>query len=112
VIRLTLGRRLSKLREKRGLDQAQLGEKLNLSKSTISAYERETRSPNPEIIVLLAEFFDTTTDFLLRGDIRTQNEIVDEEVAYFMEEINKLGEREQIYLKGKIEDMIKTLSKL
>jgi hypothetical protein len=49
---------------------------------------------------------------LLRGDIRPQNEVIDEEVAYFMEEINKLGEREQIYLKGKIEDMIKTLSKL
>jgi transcriptional regulator with XRE-family HTH domain len=109
---VTLGRRLSRLREKRGLDQAQLGEILNLSKSTISAYERDTRSPNPEIIVLLAEFFNVTTDYLLRGDIRPQNEIIDEEVAHFMEEINKLGEREQIYLKGKIEDMIKTLSKL
>jgi transcriptional regulator with XRE-family HTH domain len=109
---MTFGKRLLKLRESRSIDQAKLGEILNLSKSTISMYEKDQRSPSPETIVLIANYFKTTTDYLLRGDIRPQNEIIDEEVAHFMEEINKLGEREQEYLKGKIEDMIKTLSKM
>jgi transcriptional regulator with XRE-family HTH domain len=109
---MSLGKRLAKLREKRGLDQAQLGESLNLSKSTISAYERDTRSPNPEIIVSIAEYFNVSTDYLLRGDIRPQNEIIDEEVHEFLEKINELGEREQEYLRGKVNDWIDMLKKM
>lgn len=108
----TLGKRLAKLREKRNLDQAQLGEILNLSKSTISAYERDTRSPNPELIVSIAEYFNVTTDYLLRGDIRPQNEIIDEEVNEFLEKINELGEREKEYLKLKVTDWIEKLKEL
>lgn len=108
----TLGKRLARLREKRNLDQAQLGEILNLSKSTISAYERDTRSPNPELIVSIAEYFNVTTDYLLRGDIRQQNEIIDEEVNEFLEKINELGEREKEYLKLKVTDWIEKLKEL
>lgn len=108
----TLGRRLSRLREKRNLDQAQLGEVLNLSKSTISAYERDTRSPNPELIVSIATFFDVTTDYLLRGDVRSQNEIIQEDVSDFFERYNKLGEDEKNIVKRRMEELITKLEDL
>lgn len=48
---------LIELREERGLNQAQLADKLGISPSSMSAYELGTRIPRDEIKVKIAEFF-------------------------------------------------------
>lgn len=48
---------LTELREERGLSQAELAYKLDLSPSTISAYEQGVRTPRDKVKVRIAEFF-------------------------------------------------------
>ena len=53
------------LRLEQGLTQKQLANKLNIGQSTINNYEKEKRSPIPEIIIAYSKFFNVTTDYLL-----------------------------------------------
>lgn len=69
-----LGNRIRYLRNEKGWNQEQLGKKMNLAKVTISQYENETRSPNPDIINQFADLFDVSVDYLLgRDDVETKD---------------------------------------
>jgi len=56
---------LSELRKDKGLTQEELSKIINTSKSSISDFENEKRTPNAEVVISLARFFDVTTDYLL-----------------------------------------------
>lgn len=63
------GQRLAELRQKAGLSQAQLGEKLGLSQRAIASWEmRETTSFRPEQIAQLADVLDVSVEFLVTGE--------------------------------------------
>ncbi|EJR2826418.1 helix-turn-helix transcriptional regulator [Listeria monocytogenes] len=62
---MTIGKRISELRNKRGISQIQLAKDLNVSTSTIGMWETDKRAIKDELIVQLAEYFNVTTDFLL-----------------------------------------------
>ena len=47
---------LIELREQRGLNQAQLAEKLSISPSSVSTYEQGVKVPRDELKVKIAEF--------------------------------------------------------
>lgn len=57
--------KLKELREERGLQQKELAEFLNVSKSTISGWEVGRNEPKQEILIKIASFFEVTTDYLL-----------------------------------------------
>jgi len=59
------GARLRELREAKKLSQAQVAARLNLSNTTISSYEANTRYPSFEILSQLALLYGTTADYLL-----------------------------------------------
>jgi transcriptional regulator with XRE-family HTH domain len=61
----TFGDRLKQLRQESGLTQEELAEKLQIVKSTITKYEKNTRKPEFEILIKMADIFGTTTDYLL-----------------------------------------------
>ena len=56
----TMGDKIKDLREKAGMTQTELAEKLGLSKSVISAYEKGIRNPSFKILPLLAQTFNVT----------------------------------------------------
>ncbi len=58
--------KLKTLRLKNGLTQDELGEKLYLSRSSISNYEIGKFEPNIETIIAVADLFNITTDELLK----------------------------------------------
>lgn len=58
--------KLKALRLENGLTQDELGEKLYLSKSSISKYEIGKIEPNIETIIAVADLFNITTDELLK----------------------------------------------
>ena len=66
------GSRLKKLREEKGLKQEELAQYLSVSPSAIGMYERDARNPNDAITLKIADFFNVTTDYLLRKIRRTQ----------------------------------------
>lgn len=59
------GEHLKKLRQKAGLTQKQLAERLWISKATVSYYEQSLRCPSPEILIKLSKIFHVSTDYLL-----------------------------------------------
>lgn len=68
-----LGQRIRQLRNDNNWNQEELGKRMNLAKVTISQYENETRSPNPDIINQFADLFGVTVDYLLGRDNNKNN---------------------------------------
>lgn len=63
--------RLKQLREQKRLSQDGLAMKINVSQSTISAYEVGERTPDLETLITLACFFDVSIDYLVgRSDVK------------------------------------------
>lgn len=47
------------------MTQAQLSQKLDLTKSVISAYETGLRLPSYDVLIHIAQIFNVSTDYLL-----------------------------------------------
>ena len=62
---ILFNQRLSLLRKQKGISQKQLGEVIGLSNKAICTLENGTRETTFENLVLLAEFFHVSTDYLL-----------------------------------------------
>jgi len=63
--RETFGSRLKDLRRRRHLSQQQVADVVGVSVTLISAYENGNRSPSIGNLILLADLFCTSTDYLL-----------------------------------------------
>ncbi len=59
------GNVLKTLRFKENMTQAQLAQKLGLTKSVISAYETGLRLPSYDILIHIAKIYNVSTDYLL-----------------------------------------------
>lgn len=59
------GSRLKTLRLREHLTQAQLAQRLGLTKSVISAYETGLRLPSYDVLIHIAQIFKVSTDYLL-----------------------------------------------
>lgn len=60
-----LSKRLKSLRQKEGLTQLELAEKLDIPNQNVSNYERGFRQPDYEMLIKFANFYGVTTDYLL-----------------------------------------------
>lgn len=60
-----IGERFADLRKDKKLSQKELADKLKISSYTISSYEREKSTPDDEMKVKIAEFFNVSLDYLL-----------------------------------------------
>lgn len=62
------GERLRRLRKERDITQGQLAEQIGVVPSAVGKYERLPDSyPSVEALVKIADYFDVSTDYLLRG---------------------------------------------
>ena len=59
------GERLKSLRLNSKMTQAQLADRLGVTKSVISAYETGIRYPTYPVLIKISYIFRTTTDYLL-----------------------------------------------
>lgn len=66
--------RIRKLREMRGLRQADVSAATGIDQKTLSNYETGKTNPDSYALVKLADFFDVSIDFLL---YRTDSNITD-----------------------------------
>lgn len=65
---MDFGNKLKELRMQNGLTQQQLATQLGVTKSVVSFYERQERTPSPDILRKLAAVFHVSSDFLLGID--------------------------------------------
>ena len=99
------GTRIASEREKLGLTQAELAEKVNVSQKSISKYERGERRPTYETLTKMSELFGVSTDYLLGKS----NEAKNDERFFFFFFDNLLKEAFKIRLNTAIQKS--TLSK-
>lgn len=66
---MSLGKNILTLRKKNGLSQEQLGEKVNVTRQTISNWELDETAPNPEQLKLLSKALQVSIDILVDNDI-------------------------------------------
>lgn len=57
--------RLKAIREDSDISQKTLSEYLNIKQNTYSQYENEQRQLPIDILIRLADYFDTSTDYIL-----------------------------------------------
>lgn len=57
--------RLKELRRKRKLSQTKLAMELNMNQNSISRYETGEREADYKTMILLADYFDVSIDYLL-----------------------------------------------
>lgn len=56
---------LKALREGKGLSQLQLALKLGLNQNTVSRYENGQREADYQTLIMFADFFDVSIDYLI-----------------------------------------------
>jgi len=57
--------RLKELRTKKGISQLKLAMDLNMTQNSISRYENEERQADYKTLILFADYFDVSIDYLL-----------------------------------------------
>lgn len=91
------GTTLKELRQRAGLTQKQLADKLWLSKATVSYYEQSLRYPSPEILIKLSKIFHVSTDFLLGIDNKKQTldvtDLPDEDISFLESAVELLRKK-------------------
>jgi transcriptional regulator with XRE-family HTH domain len=63
--RSSLGERLAKARERAGISQVELAERMGTSQQTVAYWERKAVSLRSDVIIQLAEILDISADELL-----------------------------------------------
>ena len=64
---MNIADRIQHLRKTKGISQEELADKLGVSRQAISKWESEQSSPDIEKVIIMSEFFEVTTDYLLKG---------------------------------------------
>jgi transcriptional regulator with XRE-family HTH domain len=65
MVMVNFGDKLRKLRTEAGMTQSDLAKRLNITKSVVSYYELQERTPSPDVLIQLADIFHVSTDYLL-----------------------------------------------
>ena len=87
------GIRLRELRRRKKMTQAQVVKRLNLSKTAVSGYENNTKTPSVDVLIQLSILYGVTTDYLLGLDNR--------EMLY----VGELGGRQRELLEMLVSEM-------
>ncbi|MCY9765204.1 helix-turn-helix domain-containing protein [Paenibacillus alvei] len=108
----TLGERIAFLRESKGLKQRELMNMLGFN--NLSRFERNDMKPGIDIIIAISDFFNVSTDWLLKGkeissvkSHQGEENILPSDIE-LLAKFHQLDEREQ----GRIEERIEMLLEL
>ena len=92
-----LGKRIQELRKQIGLTQAQLASKIGVSHTQMARYEIKDVQPPADVLKKLSVLFDTSIDYLVRGDKSEQarESLKDAELVKQFKKIDQLPEDEK-----------------
>ena len=104
--------RIKDLRKKRNITQIRLSIAAEVSQETISAYENGKAEPKMDKLIRIADFLNTSTDYLLERTNNdaplsdTTNQVVDEQLNELINNyarLNNLQRKDLIWYSGIIE---------
>ena len=75
---MELNAQIKKYRTELKMSQEELAEKVYVTRQTISNWENEKSYPDIHSLLLLSSVFDVSLDQLIKGDIETMKEIIEE----------------------------------
>lgn len=79
---MNLADRIQYLRKQKGISQEELAEKMLISRQAVSKWESGQSAPDLEKIVMLSDYFEVTTDYLLKGvEPKTEERVVEKIVT-------------------------------
>lgn len=82
---MNFAEKLLTLRTQYGYSQEALAEKLNVSRQAISKWEMGTTLPETDKVITISNFFEVSTDYLLKDNIQlNNNESLDRVVLKFL----------------------------
>lgn len=94
---MTTGDRILDLRKKNAFSQQHVADIVKCSKAQLSRYESKDVQPPADLIKRLAELFNVSTDFIIKGDtdVIAKQSIHNTELLNQFKKISSLPEKEQ-----------------
>ena len=128
INKVNFGLRLKQLRERKRLSQIELANILEVSNGSISKWERNERQPDYETLEKIADFFNTSIDYLLGRSETKDNNNVDfsfstpqEALSFILKQdmvadfggydLENMSDDEIMEMAGDIADMLKIISR-
>ena len=71
---MNIADRIQSLRKIKGVFQEELADKIGVTRQAVSKWESEQSTPDIEKVILLSDYFDVTTDYLLKGIESVENQ--------------------------------------
>lgn len=64
---MNIADRIQNLRKIKGITQEELADKIGISRQAVSKWESEQSIPDLDKVIAMSEYFDVTTDYILKG---------------------------------------------
>jgi len=95
---MNLSEKILKLRKSKGMSQDELGEKLSVSRQSVSKWESGQVTPELDKIIKIANIFDVTTDYLLMpsetDELLLKTSVLEREQKKIMNQQEKMKNRQ------------------
>lgn len=88
---MILAEKIMELRKKKGWSQEQLGERLEISRQSVSKWESGASIPDLDKIVKMSHIFSASTDYLLKDELESPQEGTQTDTASEQEPENGCG---------------------
>lgn len=69
---MDIAQRIQELRKAKGLSQEELADRIGVSRQAVSKWESAQSLPEYDKLIMLSDFFEVTTDYLMRGTMPTE----------------------------------------
>lgn len=64
---MNIGDRILCLRKMKGISQEELADKVGVSRQAVSKWESEQSTPDLDKVIIMSDYFEVTTDYILKG---------------------------------------------
>ena len=64
---MNIADRIQSLRKAKGISQEELADKIGVSRQAVSKWESEQSIPELEKVIIMSDYFEVTTDYILKG---------------------------------------------
>ena len=103
---MTLGDKITMLRKQKNLSQGDLADKIGISRDAIGKYERGDIMPTADKAKKMADILGVSLDFLM-SDAAKEETIMDKDMLYRMQEVQKLPDAEKDKINSIIDAFIR-----